>query len=66
MTTPRQLFDNIIGFLSTRGSQGSPEGATGAPAPAAEPEPMSRSRTRRREHVPGELKEPSRKSQRRS
>ena len=40
--------------------------AAPAPAPAAEPEPMSRSRTRRREHVPGELKEPSRKSQRRS
>ena len=39
MTTPRQLFDNIIGFLSTRGSQGSPEGAaTAAPAPAAEPD----------------------------
>ena len=38
MTTPRQLFDNIIGFLSTRGSQGSPEGAAAAPAPAAEPD----------------------------
>ena len=38
MTTPRQLFDNIIGFLSTRGSQGSPEGAAAAPAPAGEPD----------------------------
>ena len=38
MTTPRQLFDNIIGFLSTRGSQGSPEGAAAAPAPAVEPD----------------------------